>query len=228
MNFSSPMDPMGHRIAGVHALSIQFGRGVKWGSDAPGLWRVACHLPLFLARQDRADYYARKGIQVRQAVTLWEVKTDVACPIKKEKALPNNQMRDTNKTCKDDSFGIQSVHFPGCSRMQCPKKIDFILSKIMWSHRRPHRPRQDPAREWASMQEPLEEDDEEEAATHSRSFAFFSHRKLTAGSPQNIPKLVPKGKPSTQTSHFWGSIAVSWLGGLVGRLKNERGNCVGP
>ena len=41
-------------------------------------------------------------------------------------------------------------------------------------------------------------------------------------------QMVPKGKPSTQTSHFWGSIAVSWLGGLVGRLKNERGNCVGP
>ena len=114
MNFSSPMDPMGHRIAGVHALSIQFGRGVKWGSDAPGLWRIACHLHAFFwPRQDRADYYARKGIQVRQAVTLWEVKTDVACPIKMEKALHNNQMRDTNKVCKDDFFWDSKCSFSG-------------------------------------------------------------------------------------------------------------------
>ena len=66
-------------------------------------------------------------------------------------------------------------------------------------------PRQDPAREWASMQEPLEEeDDEEEAATHSRSFSFFSHRKLTGWLTSKYTQMVPKGKPSTQTSHFLG------------------------
>lgn len=53
------------------------------------------------------------------------------------------------------------------------------------------------------MQEPLEEeDDEEEAATHSRSFSFFSHRKLTAGSPQNIPKWFQKGNHPPKLAIF--------------------------
>ena len=56
-------------------MRLAYNLGEVWSEDllhqGYGGLHVICRLAL--ARQDRADYYARKGIQVRQAVTLWEV-----------------------------------------------------------------------------------------------------------------------------------------------------------
>ena len=219
----------------VYALSIQFGRGVKWGSDAPGLWRIACYLPLFLAVRIALITMPGKAFRCDKQWHFERLKQMSLVQLKWKWPCTTIKWGIPTRFVKMIFLGFKMFIFRDVVGCNAPKKMDIYSFK---NHGRSlgsdlmGPPRQDPAREWASMQEPLEEeDDEEEAAsgyTFSPFFSFFSHRKTDGWLTSKYTQMVPKGKPSTQTSHFWGSVAVSWLGGLAGRLKNERGNCVGP
>lgn len=197
--------------------------GVKWRSDAPGLWRGGLHVicrffwPVRIAlitmpgkafRCDKQWHFERL-----KQMSLVQLKWKRPCTTIKW-GIPTRFVKMT-------FFGIQSVHFPGCSRMQCPK--------LMWSHR--IRPHLDLGRirrgNGLLCKSPWKKTMRKRRFTFSQFFILFPS-KTDGWLTSKYTQMVPKGKPSTQTSHFWGSIAVSWLGGLAGRLKNERGNCVGP